>query len=326
MNEKRLAMVLRYDNIEIEASEEGWKPHMKNKAIIAAIAGTKDIVVKNIVYGETNDTLILEAKVPKREQCKCGICNKKSKYYDKGRGIRKWRGNDVGSTKTYIQAESTRVKCEEHGIVTAAVPWARHKARYCRTFEDTIAWLTVHTSKTAVSEYMRVKWHSIGRICDRVYKELEPQNASRFDGLVRIGIDETSYKKGHKYMTVVTNHDTGKVVWCDIGYGKETLSKFFELLTPEQRASIQCVSADGARWIADCVREYCPKAERCIDPFHVVSWATEALDGERRKAYSEAEKSVNEAAKKKSLSEAESKLLESKKSEQKLLKTQNMRF
>ena len=299
---------------------------MKSKAIIAAIAGTKDIVVKNIIYDKGSDTLTLEAKVPKREQCRCGICNEKAPYYDKGRGIRKWRANDVGSTKTFIRAEAPRVKCEKHGVVTAAVPWARHKSRFCKTFEDTIAWLAVHTSKNAISEYMRVKWHTIGPICDRVYKELEAQAPSRFEGLIRISIDETSYKKGHKYMTVVTNHDTGKVVWCDIGFGKETLSKFFELLTPKQRASIQCVSADGARWIADCVKKYCPNAERCIDPFHVVSWATEALDGERRKAYSEAQKAAREGSKKKESSERESKILETKKNGQSLSKTQNMHF
>lgn len=286
---------------------------MKSKAMIEAITGTKAIVVNNIFYDRENDTLTIEARVPKREQCRCGICNRKAKYYDKGRGQREWRCNDVGTTKTYIQAESPRVKCEEHGVVTAAVPWARHKSRFCKTFEDTTAWLTVHASKNAVSEYMRVKWHSIGAICDRVYRDLEAQQPCRFDGLIRIGIDETSYKKGHKYMTIVTNHDTGKVIWCSIGYGKETLSGFFKLLTESQRASIQCVSADGARWIADCVKEYCPNAERCIDPFHVVSWATEVLDGERRKVCSELQESASKAAKQQQLSEKDARVSEAKK-------------
>lgn len=70
-----------------------------------------------------------------------------------------------------------------------------------------------------------------------------------------------------------------------MGYGKEVLSGFFDLLTPAQRASIRCVRA---RWIASCVEEYCPNAERCVDPFHVVCWATETLDKERRKAWAEA--------------------------------------
>ena len=77
-------------------------------------------------------------------------------------------------------------------------------------------------------------------------------------------------------MTVVVNHDTNSVIWCSIGHKKEDLQKFFDGLTPEQRESIRCVSANGARWIADCVKEYCPNAALCIDPFHVVSWATDA--------------------------------------------------
>ena len=67
-------------------------------------------------------------------------------------------------------------------------------------------------------------------------------------------------------MTVVVNHDTNSVIWCAIGFGSEVLSQFFECLTEEQRASIRCITADGARWIASCISEYCPNAQRCIDP------------------------------------------------------------
>ena len=54
-------------------------------------------------------------------------------------------------------------------------------------------------------------------------------------------------------MTVVVNHDTNSVIWCAIGFGSEVLSQFFECLTEEQRASIRCITADGARWIASCI-------------------------------------------------------------------------
>ena len=72
-----------------------------------------------------------------------------------------------------------------------------------------------------------------------------------FEGLENIGIDETSYKKGHKYMTVVMNHDTNAAVWAGAGHGKAVLSRFFELLTEEQRASIRRVSADAH--LMDCL-------------------------------------------------------------------------
>lgn len=268
---------------------------MRTKDIIQPLVGTKKIVVKDIFLDAEANDLVISARPTKKEQRRCSHCHRKAKYYDAGRGTRRWRALDIGIGKVFIEAPAPRVYCKKHGVVVAAVPWARHDSRICTSFEEQVAWLTTHTSRSVVSELMRIEWHTVGGICERVYKELEASDTSRFDGLVNIGIDETSYKKGHKYMTVVLNHDTNTVVWCSDGYDKEVLSGFFERLTPEQRASIRCVSADGAGWIATCIKEYCPNAERCVDPFHVVSWATEILDKERRKAWSEAYQTAQQA-------------------------------
>lgn len=273
---------------------------MRYKHLIQALTGTKQIVCESIEMNEQVGAINIIAHPDRKSQCRCGICQKKCPRYDKGRGMRRWRCLDIGSTPTYILSESYRVSCPDHGVVTAYVPWARHKTGFCSNFEDTIAWLSVHSSRKAISELMRVEWHTVGEICDRVYKNLESQSQNRFDGLVNIGIDETSYKKGHKYMTVVVNHDTSSVIWCAIGYGKEVLKSFFKQLSDEQRKTIRCVSADGAQWITDCVSEYCPNAERCIDPFHVVSWATEALDQVRRQAWAEANREAKSSQKKRS--------------------------
>ena len=127
----------------------------------------------------------------------------------------------------------------------------------------------------------------------RVEKETRSDD-KRFDGLVKIGIDETSYKKGHKYITVVINHDTNAVVWAAKGFGKEVLESFFKELTPAQRKNIQLVSGDGARWIKDTVADYCPQATFCIDPFHVVSWCEEVLDTVRKQQWNEARKKAAE--------------------------------
>ena len=81
------------------------------------------------------------------------------------------------------------------------------------------AWLSVRASRSTVSEFMRVEWHTAGGICSRVYQEMEESSPSRFNGLVNIGIDETSYKKGHKYMMVVIDHDKSNVIWCAHGWG-----------------------------------------------------------------------------------------------------------
>ena len=89
-------------------------------------------------------------------------------------------------------------------------------------------------------------------------------------------------------MTVVVDHDSGRLVWAAPGRDTATLRRFFDALGAERCAQITHVSADAADWIADVVAERCPTAIRCADPFHVVAWATEALDAERRRAWNDA--------------------------------------
>ena len=71
---------------------------------------------------------------------------------------------------------------------------------------------------------MRVDWETIGRCVNRALHDLEPERSRRLDGLVHIGIDETSYKKGHKNITVIVNHDTNTVVWASEGHGKSVVN------------------------------------------------------------------------------------------------------
>ncbi len=173
--------------------------------------------------------------------------------------------------------EQKRGCCKEHGVVTPNVPWAYRGSMFTMEFDRVVAWLSRCVSKKAVSEFMGIDWATVGRCVSRVRDDLEPDLASRLDGLASIGIDETSYKKGHKYVTVIVNHDTEDVVWVHEGHGKTVLEMFYGQLTDEQKASIKVVTGDGARWIGDCVEKYTPSCARCMDSFHVVQWAGKAL-------------------------------------------------
>ena len=86
-----------------------------------------------------------------------------------------------------------------------------------------------------------------------------------FEGLTRIGIDEISYKKGHRYLTIVVDHDSGRLVWAAVGRDKKTLGAFFDLLGEERCQAIHLISADGAGWIGDVVAERAKNATLCID-------------------------------------------------------------
>ena len=102
---------------------------------------------------------------------------------------------DLGTVPAYLEADSPRVNCIEHGVTVTAVPWARHDSRFTQAFEDQAAWLVTHTSRSAVSELMRVAWRTVGGIITRVIREAEAA-VDRLSGLRRIGIDEISYRKG----------------------------------------------------------------------------------------------------------------------------------
>ena len=193
---------------------------------------------------------------------------------------------DFGPVPVRIGAKVPRVHCPDHGIRTARVPWAEAGSRFTTDLAFSAAWMVKGgLSHKRVSEWLQIDWKTVGRLVTLVWNRLEPDPKVRYNGLVRIGIDETSYRKGHRYVTVVVNHDTNTVVWAHDGHGKEIMELFFEELTEEQRASILLVSGDGARWITDAVEKYCPNARRCIDPFHVVEWANDALDSMRLDAW-----------------------------------------
>ena len=172
-------------------------------------------------------------------------------------------------------------------MVVAAVPWARHDAGHTRAFDDQVAWLAVTCSKTAVTELMRVAWRTVGAIITRVLADIDAR-VDRLEGLRRIGIDEISYKRGHHYLTVVVDHDSRRLVWAAPGRDKATLEGFFDLLGEDRCAQITHVSADAADWIDAVVKRRCPAAVQCADAFHVVRWATDALDQVRRAAWNQA--------------------------------------
>ncbi|PKC99806.1 IS1557 family transposase [Bifidobacterium longum subsp. longum] len=117
---------------------------------------------------------------------------------------------------------------------------------------------------------------------------------SPFGGLTSIGVDETSYRKGHTCITVVVDHERHRAIWAHDGYGRDVFGLFFQTLTPEQRASIRVVAGDGARWIDSCVHEWCPNAERAPDGFHIVSWTSGAPDKVRRHPWNQARRDGDE--------------------------------
>ncbi len=233
---------------------------MTTATLCKKLLGVKNTVVESYDFYTDSDGvnhLRIYARANVWHQDVCPHCGRRHlpKYDRAARNPKVWRGLDFGG-----------------------VPWAYPSSGFTKEFDLTVAWLAEYLPRSAVAEYMRIDWQTVGNCISRALHDLEPERSRRLNGLVNIGIDETSYRKGHKYITVVVNHDTNTVVWAADGHGKGVLEQFFKSLTEEQLASIKVVT--------DC--------ERCVDPFHVVEWAMETLDEVRkdrwRAAYQKAQK------------------------------------
>ncbi|MBY0390554.1 MAG: transposase [Mycobacterium pseudokansasii] len=225
----------------------------------------------------TEEVLVFRVRPKAVQAGRCSRCRAIRPSYDAGDGLRRWRTLDVGTMKTYLEAPVPRVRCPEHGVVVAHVPWARPGAKHTWLFEDTCAWLAAHAALSVLTVLLRIAWRTAAAIVTRVVADGRDTN-DLLAGLTRIGIDEIAYRKGHRYLTCVVDHTTGRLVWADEGRNQDTLGRFFDELGAERATLLTDVSCDGAEWIHALVRARAPQALICLDAFHVVAWAMKALD------------------------------------------------
>lgn len=251
---------------------------MQAVRVIRGVLGLDRATVIEDVDLDTDGTVVVQVRARKRSPLRCGRCKREASSYDSGEGRRRWRALDWGALKVVVEAEAPRVDCLFCGPTVIAVPWARHNVRHTYEFDQTVAWLVRFTSRLMVATLMRIAWETVGSIITRVMADAIVLNEDRFAHVRRIGIDDVSYRKGHKYLVVVYNHDTGTLLWVGQDRKKTTLGQFFALLGEERCKKIELVSADGADWISDMVALNCPRAKLCLDPYHLVTWVNKAVD------------------------------------------------
>ncbi|WP_199921651.1 ISL3 family transposase [Intrasporangium calvum] len=221
-----------------------------------------------------------------RRRLACPHCSyTTSSRYDRRDVDSVWRHLDLAGRICRLRMRRRRLACPVHGVLTEGVPFARPGAGFSRDFEDLIVWLTTRSDKTTVATFARVAWRTVGAMCERVAADvLDPD---RLAGLVEVGVDEISWRKHHRYLTLVTDHATSTVVWGAPGRDAATLGTFFDELGRDAER-LEAVSMDLGPAYAKAVRERAPDAVICFDPFHVVQLATKALDSVRRQVWQSA--------------------------------------
>jgi transposase len=260
---------------------------VRSVSVWGGLLGLSEAVVEDVELDPEAGRIVAHVRVCKGAALRCSRCLARCPRYDRGEGRRRWRHLDAGVLMVWIEAQAPRVECRQCGVSVAHVPWAHPGTGHTHDFGRHVAWAATKMSKSAVASLMRIAWRTVGAIIDRYWRDVQ-DCFDRFDGVTRIGIDEISYKKGHKYLVVAVDHDTGRLLWAGVGRDCEAVAEFFDLLGPERCSRITLVSADAAAWIARAVTAHCPNAVQCADPFHIVAWATDALDQVRRDAWNHA--------------------------------------
>jgi transposase len=235
--------------------------------------------------------VIVTVKLRRRRRV-CAVCGQTGRQLEiHDRRRKRWRHLDLGASRCVIECELRRLRCPDCSVHLEPVPWARPGAAHTRDFEDVVAWLAQQMAKTPIAGLLRIGWDTVGRIVERVVAD--HLNERRLAGLVALGIDEISYRRGQRYLTSVVDHRAGAIVWCAPGRNYETLQAFFDLLG-QHRHSIRAVSIDMSGGYEKAIREAIPQAEVCFDPFHVVRLAQRAVDQVRRDEWNAHQRSHTE--------------------------------
>jgi len=236
--------------------------------------------VKDVELDVAGRSVSIEVVHDPDEAVRCAECGCACPRYDSNR--RSWRHLDTCQMQTILSAEIPRANCPEHGIHQVRVPWAEPGSRFTAMFEwVVIGWLKVAPIK-AVADLMGLSWDQVDGIRHRAVarglarRELEAPK--------RVGVDETSSKRGREYFTVMTDIDRSIVLHVADGRNGESLGECLGLLTKEQVAGIDVVAMDMSGAYLSALRKAVPDAESKIafDKFHVAQLLGEAVDKVRR--------------------------------------------
>lgn len=211
----------------------------------------------------------------------CPECARGCRLYDH-QPDRSWRHLDTCQYRTVLHAELPRADCPEHGPRVVRVSWAEPHSRFTALFERlAIEWLLAASQK-AVAERLGLSWDEVHGIMDRaVRRGLSRRKA---EPIGYLGVDEKSFRKGHKYMTVVNDVSRGRVLYVAEDRKKSSLDGFWPTLSQEQKEGILGVAMDMWEPYVQSIAGHLPDGEEKIvfDKFHVSKHLNEAVDKVRR--------------------------------------------
>ena len=253
---------------------------MRVTTLLKKLLGIKHLVVDDFEIDE--GALIIDVR-PRWLMLRCSGCHRRCRGYD-SLEPRRWRHLDWGGVLIWLRYAPKRVECSRCGVVVQQVPWAASATtRFTWDFEEQVGFFAQRLDKSAVELAFGIAWRTVGSIVERVVYRHRPGHPLK--KLRDIGVDELSYRKGHRYLTLVTDHATGRIVWAKEGKSADTLKAFFAELGDKGCQAIRLVTIDMSQAYINAVRAEVPLAQIVFDRFHVQRLVSDALDETRREEW-----------------------------------------
>ena len=235
--------------------------------------------VEHVRLGDDDRKVHVYVEYDRESMLKCPLCDSACTRYDTRE--RTWRHLDTCQYQTLVHAAIPRANCQKHGALQIDVPWADKNSRFTILFEaHAIDWLK-ETSINAVARRLKISWNAIDGIMSRAVKRGLAVR-SQID-LQNLAVDEVCSKKGHEYVTVVSN-DAGQVLDIAPERTKASLLSFYNSLSPSELGRIETVSMDMCQAYIYATKEALPDWERriCFDKFHIAMDLNKAVDTIRK--------------------------------------------
>jgi transposase len=219
------------------------------------------------------------------EAAKCPECGRECSIHDSA-PERTWRHLDTMQFETLIRARVPRADCSEHGVKTMKVPWAAPQGRFTLLFERfAVDVLLACASVSQACELLGLGWEAAHEIMGRaVERGLERRE---LDQLKHLGMDEKSFKRGHSYITLLSDLEQSRVLDVVEERTAEAAGQLWATLTPEQKQSVEAVAVDMWEPFIQSIQEAVPEADIVHDKFHVSKYLGEAVDKVRRQEHKE---------------------------------------
>jgi transposase len=195
---------------------------------------------------------------------------------------KKWRHLDFWQHRTELMARVPRIKCEEHGVLQAQVPWARPGSGFTLMMEAIILLLCQEMTVSAAADHLGEHDTRLWRVLDHYV--MEAHRKKDWSKVTRLMVDETSARRGHRYVTVILDADSRDLLLMVEGRSGEALAQFAQAMPAHQGwpEQITHVIMDMSPAYIAGAQSVFPQARIVFDHFHIMKLAGEALDEVRK--------------------------------------------